>query len=288
VRKRAAILGFLLALAAGRAVRGAETSGPYRLEAVRPGVFAAIARSDGSAAARNAGFVVGSRAVLAVDEGASPERARDLLAAIRGRTLLPVRWLVVSSDRPGDRAAIGAFAEAGAVEVAAESPVRRPGIAYRERVTIWLGGRKVEVFSCPGRAAATSLVWAPDAGVLFTGDFVWRKTFPDVSGARMEVWIRALDGLLLDYPGATFVPGRGEVATALDVRQFRDYLSTLRLAVARALRQGKSGDALIESVRPSLLVRFSGWSGREAVDRNIADAQADLTATKRPAPPRAP
>jgi cyclase len=288
VGTRAAVVGvgILLGIARSGAVSGAESAEIYRLETVAPGVFAAIPRPGGSPGACNAGFVVGSEAVLAVDPGASPDEARELMAAIRAKTPLPVRWLVVTGDRRPDVGGRTVFAGAGAVEVAHDSERRRPGIAYENRITIWLGDRRVDVFARPGRSAESSLVWVPDADVLFAGELLRKKSFPDLTGARTDAWIRTLDSLLLDHPAATFVPGHGDVAKALDVRQFRDYLSALRLAVARALRQGKSGPALIEAVRPWLLVRFSSWTNLEVVDSNVADTEAELTsATKSSGPP---
>jgi cyclase len=290
VGNRTALLGILLALAGQGVATGGDGAGAYRIEEVGPGVFAAIAAPVGSSAAvvPNAGFVIGSQAVLAVDAGASAGAAAELLTAIREKTPLPVRWLVLTRDG-GDAPGAGVFTRQGAIEIACETGGGRPGVAYRDRATIWPGGdRKVEVFARAGRAEEASLVWIPDADVVFTGDLFWKKAFPDLAGARTDAWIRTLDGLLLDHPAATFVPGRGGLGKALDVRQFRGYLSSLRLAVERGIRQGKSGPALVEAVRPWLLVRFASWQGPEAIDRNVADTEAELSAARTSSRPRAP
>jgi glyoxylase-like metal-dependent hydrolase (beta-lactamase superfamily II) len=288
VGKRAALVGIVLGLSSPGTVPAARRPAIYTIEELGPGVFAAIAapRGQSTAAVPNAGFVIGSQAVLVVDGGASVDGAREVLAAVRARTVLPVRWLVPSSG--GEAAGAPVLVREGAVEVTCEASRGRSGIAYRDRVTIWPGSRRVEVFARPGRAEETSLVRVPDGDVVFTGDLFWKKTLPDLAGARTDAWIRSLDGLLREYPAATFVPGRGGLAKALDVRQFRSYLSSLRLAVARGMRQGKSGPMLVEAVRPSLLVRFSSWQGLERMDGNVADTEAELSAARSSSRPPAP
>jgi cyclase len=289
VGRRVALLGIVLGLSRPGAAPAADVPATYAIEELGPGVFAAIAVPAGpkSAAGPNAGFVVGSQAALVVDGGVSADGAREILAAVRAKTRLPVRWLVLSS-RGGDAAGAEVLIRAGAIPVACETASGRSGIAYGDRVTIWPGDREVEVLARAGRSGETSVVRIPDADVVFTGDLFWKKIFPDLAGARTDTWIRTLDGFLREYPAATFVPGRGGLAKALDVRQFRDYLSSLRLAAARGMRQGKSGPSLVEAVRPWLLVRFASWGGLEAVDRNVTDVEAELSAAGSSSRPPAP
>jgi len=273
---------------------------PFAISEIAPGVFAAI--SDPASESGNAGFVVGSDGVAVVDAFAAPPAAERLLAEIRARSPRPIRFLVLThfhSDHMGGGAV---FAKAGATVLAHEnvrawahrefeeglSPEQRaryaalrlPDVTYRDRVSVWMGDRRVEIFRLPGHSGSDSVVSVPDARVVFTGDLFSRRSLPGLRFARTDAWIATLDGLIRGYPDATFVPGHGATGHALDVRQFRDYLNGLRVAVGRALSEGKSGPALIEAVKPPLAARYRGWIGFEEVDANIADVERELTGTK--------
>jgi hypothetical protein len=60
-------------------------------------------------------------------------------------------------------------------------------------------------------------------------------------------------------PGYTFVPGHGDVGNAQDVGAFRECLATLRKVVSDAQAQGRSGDALAETVMPALADKYGQW-----------------------------
>ena len=281
---------------------------PFVVSEIAPGVFAAISDPDGDSG--NAGFVVGSDAVLVVDTLATPEAARRLLSEVRARTPLPIRFAVLTHLHRDHMGGAAAFAEAGAAVVAHENvrawarrefqedltpeqraryaALRLPDVTYRDRVSLWLGDRRVEVLHRPGHSGSDSIVRVPDAKVVFTGDLFSRRCLPGTAFARTDAWVETLDALIKDYPDATFVPGHGGVGHALDVRGFRDYLNGLRMAVARALHDGKSGATLAEAVRAQLAVRYKSWAGFEQVDANIADVERELTGTKAYPPAPAP
>jgi cyclase len=282
----------------------------FTISQVSPGVFAAISDPNDARAGGNAGFVIGAESVLDVDAAGSVEGGERLLSEIRSRTKLPIRFSVLTHFHSDHMGGTAVFAKAGATVLAHENVrawarrewqpdldadararyagLRLPDVTYRDRVTIDLGGRTVDVFHRPGHSGSDALVRVPDAKILFTGDLFSKRSIPGLNYARTDEWIATLDALLRDYPDWTFVPGHGPVAKALDVRFFRDYLVGLRLAVARALKDGRSGAALLETVREQMAVRYKSWTGFEEVDRNIAEVEKELTGTKvyPPAPPR--
>jgi cyclase len=77
----------------------------------------------------------------------------------------------------------------------------------------------------PGHTGGDSVVFVPDANVVFGGDLIWKTHLPNLIDASTGPWIRTLDQLLDEHRTATFVPGHGEVASAADVRDFHDYLA---------------------------------------------------------------
>jgi cyclase len=291
-----------LLLAAVLAAPVAAASPRFSIKEVAPGIFAAVANPADESSLGNAGFVVGPDAVLVVDTFATPGAAEELFAVIRRRTPLPVRW-VVDTHRHGDHIGGNAvFGAAGATILAhenvraravteprdgtspAETPARAgarlPDVTYRDAATVWLGNRRIDLLARAGHTGSDSIVAVPDARVVFAGDLFSREAIPNLAEARVDAWIETLDGLLRGYPDATFVPGHGQPGKALDVRFFRDYLRGLRLAVARAMREGKSGAALVAAVKPQLAERYARWTWFEHVESNITDMEAELKGTK--------
>jgi cyclase len=292
------MLGGLLVLAtACPAARGADAEGSFTLVEVKSGVYAALARPGDPDAVGNAGFVVGSDSVLVVDAFATPKAAERLLAEIRKTTPRPVRWLVDTHGHRDHWGGNAVFAKAGAAIISTENAraaiVARPGrdarpdakngsavpsVTYRDALSIWLGDRRVDVFTKPGHTDGDSLVSVPDADVLFGGDLLQKGTVPNLSEARTDAWVRTLDELARAFPSATIVPGHGGIARPLDMRGLRDFLVTLRLSVARGIQEGKTGPALVEEVRPRL-APFRSWTWSEHLDGSVADVEREIRGT---------
>ena len=114
-----------LCLIAGT-IGGPQTSEPFLLKPLDHGAWAAIdnpaAKADESGA--NAGFVVGSDAVLVVDTFENPAAAQKLLAVIHQKTTVPVRFVANTHYHLDHVAGNGVFAAAGAT-VLAQQNVRR-------------------------------------------------------------------------------------------------------------------------------------------------------------------
>ena len=107
---------------------------------------------------------------------------------------------------------------------------------------LYLGSREVVLFTLPGHTGGDVLAYIPDANVLFTGDMGWSKTLPNLVDATVNDWITSLDKILTQYPTAKFIPGHGEVATAAEMRDFRNYLDDLRARVKQAIASGLTID----------------------------------------------
>jgi len=282
-------LAALLALSAAAQAAPASpeaAASSFTLSEVKPGVFAAIARPGDQDSVGNAGFVVGSEAVLVVDAFAGPRAASELLDRIRRTTPLPVRWLIDTHHHGDHCGGNSVFATTGAVIVAQEAararmrerlaPADLPTLTYRDTLTIWLGDRRVDVFTKPGHTDGDSLVSVPDADALFGGDLIQKSTVPNLADAKTDAWIRTLDELAPRFPSATLIPGHGAVARPLDMRALRDYLLTLRTAVARQLARGVSGEALRAAIAPALERQFRSWSGAEHIGETVEQMEREL------------
>jgi cyclase len=292
----------------------ADAPAPFTLHEVGPGVWAAIDNPDAKAAraGANAGFVIGSDSVLVVDTFENPVAAQELLNQIRQKTNLPIRFVVNTHYHLDHVAGNSIFAGAGAV-ILAQQNVRAwertenkkffgakitpeqtamveslglPSITYKDGIELYLGTRQIIVHSFPGHTGGDSVVYVPDANVVFCGDLFWDHTLPNLIDASTKPWIATLDTFIQDHPAATFVPGHGEVGHVRDVTDFRGYLSDLRADVAQAQAAGKSGGALTDVVLPELQQKYGSWSFFAFAKPDIQYTDQELQGKKRiPEPP---
>ncbi len=294
-------------VAAGLTVAQAEPS--FNLQEVGHGVWSAVATPH-SAAGSNAGFVIGTDGVLVVDSFEDPAVARELLAAIKTKTPLPVRFVVNTHYHLDHVAGNAVFAEAGATLLAQRNvrqwertenlkffgdkltPAQRqsvesyalPELLYRDGVEVYLGDRRVVVRVMPGHTGGDSVVVVPDAEVVFTGDLFWNHCLPNLIDADTRMQIETNEILAREYPSAAFVPGHGEVARAADVRAFAGYLQALRLAVGAAPTH--AGAAWVAPVVAGLKKNYGTWNYFDYfVVHNVEQTAAELGASKtRPTP----
>jgi cyclase len=306
-----------LALAFAFAAGAAENPAPFTLHEVAPGVWAAIDNPAAKAArsGANAGFIIGSDGVAVVDTFENPAASQILLDEIRKKSNLPIRFVVNTHYHIDHVAGNNLFASAGATILAQENvrtwertenlkffgakitPAQKhmvetlglPTVTYFDGVDLYLGTRRIVVVSLPGHTGGDSVVFIPDANVVFTGDLFWKHTLPNLIDASTKPWIDSLDTILSRHPNATFVPGHGEVGNALDLREFRDYLIALRAAVAQAQKAGKSGDALVSDVLAKLKPAYASWNAFQYFAKpDITYTDEELRGTKRIPKPGTP
>jgi len=280
---------------------------PFTLKQVAPGIYAAIDRDTRAGA--NAGFVIGDDGVVIVDSFQFPEAAESLLAAIRRLTPLPVRYLINTHYHIDHVAGNAVFQRAGArligqrnvaawintenlkfftVDQAREralvATIPSPDLLVDQRLTIRLGGRRLELEAAPGHTGGDLIVVVPDARVIFCGDLIWRRWVPSLIDATVSTWTASLEALQRRPDAATFtyVPGQGEVATLADVGEFGRYLADLSAAVLAATGLGATGDDLVAAALPPLKAKYAGWTEFEhGAAREIPLMAAELAGTKR-------
>jgi len=145
-------------------------------------------------------------------------------------------------------------------------------------IHFYFGKREVVLFSLPGHTGGDILVYVPDANVLFTGDMGWSRTLPNLVDATVVDWITSLDKILVQYPTARFVPGHGQVATAIEIREFRDYLVDLKTRVQRAIADGLT----IEQAKQQLTLpeKYKSFAFQNFAQPNVEDMYKELKGTK--------
>ncbi len=294
---RVLLLLALLCFAQARAQEATE----FTLQELAPGVFAAIDR-EGKAGA-NAGFVIGTESVAVIDSFYRESAARALLAAIRARTQLPIRYVINTHHHIDHVAGNAVFAEAGALIVAQRrvagwlraenlrlmgerlTPELRaqiealplPQLGFEDRMSLHLGGgRRLLLRHVLGHTGGDTVVGVSDADVLFMGDLLWRAAIPNLIDARPLLWRSSLAMLAGEGgPATRYVPGHGGVASAQDLQDFADYLAELD----RAVRDAGSDS---ERALARLAQRYGAWAYFKGLGAaNVRDQQAEHEGRKR-------
>jgi glyoxylase-like metal-dependent hydrolase (beta-lactamase superfamily II) len=182
--KVVALLSLFLVCAGSTSAQSAD----FSLHRIGDGVWAAIV-TDAGKAGGNAGFVVGDEGIAVIDTFEDPGAARELLAAIRKISTLPIRFVINTHYHLDHVNGNTVFANAGAMVVAhrnvrawmrtenmkwwgdAITPadkarvqsLKLPDIIYDDRIDLYLGNRLLEVRFLPGHTGGDSVVLVRDA-----------------------------------------------------------------------------------------------------------------------------
>ena len=203
----------------GAACTRASVEPPFTLTQIGLNAWAAIHNAKAAAPAwANAGFVIGDDGVAVIDTFASADTAALLLAEIRERTRLPVKFVINTHYHFDHVAGNGVFANAGAIvlahrhvrdwihtenlrlmgpaitteQKAATETLVAPTVGYDDGVTLYLGSRRIQLRSFPGHTGGDSIVVIPDSKIVFGGDLLFHEMLPTLIDASTRPWIDTL------------------------------------------------------------------------------------------------
>jgi len=242
----------------------------------------------------NTGVIVGDDGVMVIDTQATPEMAGDVIARVRKVTDKPIRYVVLShyhavrvlgASAYGAEQVIASDATRGLIAERGkedwDSEVGRfprlfrnagsvpgltwPSITFPDRMTLWLGRRRVELMHLGrGHTAGDIVAWVPDARVMFSGDLVEYHSACYCGDAYFADWPKTLD-VLAGYAPRAVVPGRGDAlrnpAEVGDgIRLTRDFLSTLYGSVSESAAKGLALRAAYARANAAMAPRFGDFA----------------------------
>jgi len=211
-------------------------------------------------------FLVTPAGILATDP-IDADAARWLKAELAKRFAKPVRYLIYSHDHADHISGGEVFAD-GAVVIAHDyakaailrerRPTAVPEVTFSERLTVELGGKKVELIYLGKNHSDNSIVVRfPDERAVFAVDFIPVKSLPfrDFPDAYVDEWIESLKRAeAFDFD--ILAPGHGELGRKEDVRAMRIYMQELRDQVTQLLRSGRAVDEVKQLVT---MEKYSSW-----------------------------
>ncbi|WP_018263843.1 quinoprotein relay system zinc metallohydrolase 2 [Methylobacterium sp. WSM2598] len=251
---------------------GPAGAAPLPMREVAPGILVyaapyALASRDNEGAIANVGFVVGRDAVAVIDTGGSLLAGRRLLAAVRARTALPIRYVINTHVHPDHVLGNAAFAGEGATFVGhrnlpealaaragsylqsnadlvgpgfAGTRIVPPTLLVEERRELDLGGRVLRLDAWPTAHTNSDLTVRDLAtDTWFLGDLLFVGHVPALDG-RLEGWIAVLRRLRAE-PAARVVPGHGPASVSWPAASgpIERYLTTLETEVRAMVRDGR-------------------------------------------------
>jgi len=213
----------------------------------------------------NIGLSIGEDATFLVDDQYAPLTPR-ILEAIARLTQKPVRFVLNThwhGDHTGGNENLG---KSGAIIVAHENVRKRmaseqfsdfwkrntpaspaaslPVVTFSGgNVTFHLNGEELRAIHMPNaHTDGDTIVHYVKADVIHAGDILWMGLYPwiDVSaGGTVDGTIAACDRMLaMAGPGTRFIAGHGPLASAADLRAYRDMLSTVAERIRKRVAAG--------------------------------------------------
>ncbi len=250
------------------------------IEEVAPGVFA---ETDYDLA--NVGCIVTEDGVVLVDAPFVPSQAKEWGEFVRSKGNL--RYFVCTHAHPDHIGGHGFFSEAETIchvsirEEFGRYPEhfkefmpmvgkdddmdfdgyqsRKPSLAFTDRFSLVLGGRRIDLLSADGHTPNHTMVWLPGDHVLFSGDNVVNQWPPMCHQGVPDRWHDTLNRIYSDMHPHVLVPGHGPVCDATFALNVRDILSDLRYQVRDALKDEKSREETMEAVRYPLSYEIPKW-----------------------------
>jgi glyoxylase-like metal-dependent hydrolase (beta-lactamase superfamily II) len=233
----------------------------------------------------NVGLIVGGETALVVDTRGSERQGRELWDEVRWITQGP---LVAANTHHHYDHAFGNFAFLPAeiwgheqcaarlradgrttqLELAAAMPemareyadtrITPPNKTFRDRVSLELGGRLVQLTHFGrGHTDNDVVVVVPDVSVILAGDLVEQGAPPSFEDSYPMDWPGTL-GRMLDVADGPIIPGHGEVVSRSFVEaQLADVSALAQLARRVHFDGGSADDALALSPFPATVARVA-------------------------------
>jgi len=282
------VVGCCAALAqqAQRNPAGQGTIRPDALRQIIPGHYVF------SAGTFNSGIIVTSDGAVVLDALGSEAVARAERDAIADTIRQPVRFLVSSTFHSQYSKGNLAYTDVWKIGhenyrtdlldlmqregvSAEEQKARLPNETYRDRLTLYLGGKEIQILHV-GRAhtRGDSIIYVPQDRIAYLSELYFANQFFWVNDGYGLDWLKSLDAV--EALGAEiYVPAHGPIPadpkeTQQGLRGFRQMLVDVRDSVAKEIARGATEDQAAAAIRWPQYEKLQGYdSQRETAVRRF-------------------
>jgi glyoxylase-like metal-dependent hydrolase (beta-lactamase superfamily II) len=151
-----------------------------------------------------------------------------------------------------------------------EQKARLPDETYRDRLTLYLGGKEIQVlFLGRGHTRGDSLIYVPQDRIVYLSELFFAGQFLYIDDGYGLDWLKTLDAV--DALGADiFVPAHGPIPadpreTRKELGRFRQMLVDIRDAVAQEVARGATEDQAVAAVRWPQYEKMQGYNAEREV-----------------------
>jgi glyoxylase-like metal-dependent hydrolase (beta-lactamase superfamily II) len=275
--------------------QAAEDSRTGTLEQIIPGHFM---YTNG---ARMSGIIVTSEGVVVLDALTDEAMAKNERQLIASTIRQPVRYLISSTFH--DNYTGGNVAYPDVIRIghenykadlldlmkmedvsAAQQAARLPHLIYRDRMTLSLGGKEIQILHIgKGHTRGDSIVFVPADRIVYLSELFFYDRFPWMTSGYVA-WINAID-IALNLDADIFVPGQGPANWMSNPREsrqalvrFRQILVDARDAVEKEIARGATEDQAVAAVKLPQYQDLNGYRQQRetVVRRTYQDLEGSL------------
>ncbi len=235
----------------------------------------------------NSGVIATSEGVVVLDALSSEAIARKEREAIAGVIKQPVRFLVSSTFH--NNYTWGNVAYQDVIRIghenyradllksmqhdhvsAEEQKARLPQETYRGRMSLYLGGKEIQVlYLGRGHTRGDSIVFVPEDRIVYMSELFFSDQFLYMNDGYGVSWLKTLDAVEA-LPADIFVPGHGPIPddpkeTRRGLRRFRQMLVDLRSAVQREIDRGATEDQAAAAIKLPQYEKMQGYSSQREI-----------------------
>jgi glyoxylase-like metal-dependent hydrolase (beta-lactamase superfamily II) len=235
----------------------------------------------------NSGVIATSEGVVVLDALSSEAIARQERETIASVIKQPVRFLVSSTFH--NNYTWGNVAYQDVIKIGHEdyrtdlltqmqrdrvSPeeqkARLPQVTYRDRLTLHLGGKDIQVLHLgKGHTRGDSIIFVPQDRIAYVSELFFSDQFLYINDGYGVSWLKTLDAVEA-LPADIIVPAHGPIPTdpketRQGLRRFRQMLVDLRDAVQKEISRGATEDQAAAAIQFPQYEKLQGYKSQREV-----------------------
>ena len=243
--------------------------------------------SPANSFAANAGIIIGRDGILVVDTLISAKEAKRFIGDIRKISEKKIKYVVDTHYHLDHTFGNGEFASLGAAIISQENDrknleikgavalknakgyglsdeelagtvIALPTITFTDRMTIDMGGERVElIFVGASHTEGSTLVYLPERKILFTGDILFTDFHPFMGEGDVAGWVKSLD-FILSLDVTTIIPGHGPVSGKKDIAEMKAYIQLFDQKARELAAKTTDVDKIAAELKKLLPVKSQG------------------------------
>jgi glyoxylase-like metal-dependent hydrolase (beta-lactamase superfamily II) len=235
----------------------------------------------------NSGIIATAEGVVVLDALNSEAVGKGERDAIANTIRQPVRFLVSSTFHNNYSKGNVAYADVWKIGhenyrtdllalmrrervPADEQRARLPDQTYRDRITLYLGGKEIQVlFLGRGHTRGDSIIYVPQDRIAYLSELFFAGQFLYIDDGYGLDWLKTLDAI--DTLGADiFVPAHGPIPadpreTRQELGRFRQMLVDIRDVVQQEVTRGSTEDQAVAAIRWPQYEKMQGYNAEREV-----------------------